>query len=203
MSERNQFIPDHSLSAICESYDAALIRAGFYRLEAREMAQFKQEMHLTPDLESQQNEFTRRLRRSVRAHGARELLSHCLPRAAQLAACLIAIIAIGAGVAIAASESARTWAAGVLLGSEKVKDETEFSWGWEDDPLTGFAAGASIGDTAWLMDANNHILRRVDGTDAEPVLYQYSGTDDFEPLARNGWTEFVPDFQRGAEERRR
>ena len=183
MSERNQFIPDHSLSAICESYDAALIRAGFYRLEAREMAQFKQEMHLAPDLESQQNEFTRRLRRSVRAHGARTLLGRCLPRAAQLAACLIAIIAIGAGVAIAASESARTWAAGVLLGSEKVKDKTEFSWGWEDDPLTGFAAGASIGDTAWLMDANNHILRRVDGTDAEPVLYQYSGTEDFEPLA--------------------
>ena len=58
MSERNQFIPDHSLSAICESYDAALIRAGFYRLEAREMAQFKQEMHLAPDLEFQQNEFT-------------------------------------------------------------------------------------------------------------------------------------------------
>ena len=185
MSDHITNIPDHSPSAICEGYDAALIRAGFYRLEAREMAQYKQEMHSKPETRIHDRIFIQRLRRSMRTHGAHEILTKHLPRVMQLAACLIAVIALGAGVAIASSESARNWAAGVLLGSEGivVEEASGFSWGDPPEPATGFAGGTNIGNTTWLMDANNRILRRVDGTNSEPVLYEYTDSDDFEPLA--------------------
>ena len=175
-------IPDHSPAAILEAYDAALIRAAFAKMEAKEMKQYREEIKSTAVPRPKRSDTIRSLRRRVRARKAHELLTHHLPRAAQLAACLIGILAIGTGVAFAASSAARQWAAGVLVGSEPVIDETDGFWGWETY-YDGFVDGVSVGDAVYLLDQNNQTIRRLESTDAEPQLYQPETPYDLRAMA--------------------
>ena len=175
---KSQFhIPDHSPAAISEGYDAALIRAAFAKLEANEMRQYRDEIKSAARPRPDHSATIRSLRRKVRARKTHEFLTHHLPRAAQLAACLIGILAIGTGVAFAASSAARQWAAGVLVGSEPVIDEADGFAAWYTY-YDGFVDGVRLNDAACLLDQNNQTIRILESTDAEPRLYQPAEAND-------------------------
>ena len=164
-------IPDHSPAAISEGIDAALIRAAFAKMEANEMRQFRDEIKMTAQPLPKRSETLRSLRRQMRTRSTKQFLTHHLPRAAQLAACLIGVLAIGTGVAFAASSAARQWAAGVLVGSAPVIDETDGFAGW-NTYYEGFVDGVTVGDSVYLLDQNNQTIRKLESTDSEPALYQ-------------------------------
>ena len=178
MQTRPNPIPDHSSSAIAEGYDAALIRAGFHALEARELRQFRQEERGEPSSASDRARFIRDLRRRVRARRTRTFLTQHLPRAAQLATCLIGIIAIGMGVAIAASPSAREWTAGVLVGSAQNLPGLE---GWYDPSPMGFRGGARLDGSVYLLDTFSDTIRRIDGTNSDEVTFTRADAGDGAP----------------------
>lgn len=178
MQTRLSSIPDHSFSAIAEGYDAALIRAGFRMLEERELRQFRQETRSEPACAR----FTRNLRRRMRTRRVRTFLTQHLPRAAQLAACLIGILAIGTGVAIAASSSAREWAAGVLVGSaQSIPDDLPGLEEWIDADPQGFRSGARSGDFVYLLDFCSDTIRRVDGTNSGQATFTRADAEDGAP----------------------
>ena len=171
-------IPDHSPAAISEGIDAALIRAAFAKLEAKEMRQYREEIKTTARPQPDHSDTMRSLRRKMRARRTQKFLTHHLPRAAQLAACLIGILAIGTGVAFAASPAARQWAAGVLVGSERKIDENDAFAGWLDDGPSGFMGGTIVDGAAYLADVNNQTIRRIDDSNTEPTLYQPEAESD-------------------------
>ena len=112
----NEFckIPNHSRAAISEGCDAAILRAAFLQLEEEEIMKYRSEFNRAGHEDPKQLEFARSLRRRAHRRAARQAAVHILPRAAQVVACLIAVLAVGMGVALAASPAARSWAAGVL-----------------------------------------------------------------------------------------
>ena len=124
--KQSSFIPDHSLEALEEAYQAALLSLAFQQIEQEEWTMMREQNHDT-SLGFQNHRFGRRLGRRLRRARAKSFLRYRLPRAAQAAACLIAVLSIGAGVALAASREVRSWAAGVLTGT--VIDTSGFSFG--------------------------------------------------------------------------
>lgn len=155
----NEPIPDNSRAAISEAYDAALIRAAFQRMEVDDMKKYRQCANMRPDPDKLRHFRRRMARRRAGAALAREI-----PKWLRASACLIGVLSIGAGVALAASPALRNWAAGTLRaeiyrddggnwfpqGSDPVA--TEYS---ESGALSGFRDGAVIGDALYLAGGVN------------------------------------------------
>lgn len=172
-------IPDYSRKSISEALDAAILRAAFLELEEEAMKQLydtaRHERKLHPDRAG----FARKLRARAARQRLRGLVSCGLPRAMRAAACLIGVLALGAGVALAASAAAREWAAGVLTtGVEKYAQSDS----WEEGMPTlyvgnhaagGYSSGAAVGDTLWLLGNinNENVLFAQTSTESEPRVY--------------------------------
>lgn len=174
--KRNQFpvIPDHSRSAISEAYEAALYCAAFQRMEEEEMKQFKAQSKSASASSAKRN-----LYRRLRARRRRSAIVHTLPRIAQTAACLIAVLSIGLGVALASSPAVRKWASGVLHADIypegnlfDPKTANLYSGG---QPLAGFQSGAAIEDALYLAGGINsdHDIYVQFASGAETVRYRW------------------------------
>lgn len=182
MRHSTDFIPDHSADGILESCDAALIRAGFYRLEQRELERFAQDR--TRAFKANPQNFLRELRRRTRARKTRRFLTRSLPHAARAAACLVGALSICAGMAFAASASAREWAAGVLTSGyqkqEVSQDDLIGFEGFETPVPEGFQGGTMMRDGAYLLDMATHSIRRMRPDGGEPEVYIYAGDGRYE-----------------------
>ena len=179
MIKQERFIPNHSLEALEEAYQAALLNLAFQQIEQEEMAMIHRRIH-DMALEPQNARFERRLGRRLRRERARAMLRSSLPRAAQIAACLIAVLSITVSVALATSQQVRSWAAGVLSGS--VLDTSGFSFG---EPLTARITGGVNYDGHLLLVEENETLVLREDTAAEPVRYEWKdrGTRSLAQLA--------------------
>ena len=161
-------IPDHSQAALAEAYEAALICAAFRKMEDDEMKCMNQPL---PD-GAPRRTLPGRALHSMHLRRARRLFTRTLPRAAQFAACLIAVVAIGAGAALAASSEARHWAANILTGSRP--DDNPFFSGWQEDADAGFVDGAFADDRLFLFDLNSAVLRVLYDSSGEPEVYNWT-----------------------------
>lgn len=167
---KNYTIPDHSPAALAEAYETALFSLAFQQMEEEELQMMQKKIVTHAKSTDHQVRFARRLSRKLRRERNRVLIMHALPRIAQVAACLIAIVSIGAGVALAASPAARSWAAGVLVGTE-TGEKSIFG----DEPLrSSIDDGIAVDGQLILLEDESALLVR-DSTDAEPVRYQWDG----------------------------
>lgn len=165
--KQNSFIPDHSLEALEEAYQAALLNLAFQQIEQEEWKMMRKRIYDT-SLDLQNHRFAKRLAHRLRNQRTRSFLRYKLPKVAQVAACLIAVLSIGAGVALAASREVRSWAAGVLTGSVI---NPEFSFGSE--PLTfSITDGVEINEQLLLVESGTTLILR-ESMDAEPVRYEW------------------------------
>ena len=114
MTSEMNHIPDHSRAAISEGCDAALLRAAFLQLEEEEIMKARSIMNCKNHDAPERLAFARSLRRRARRRAVCQSVARALPRTLQAAACLIAVLSVGMGVALATSPAARSWAAGVL-----------------------------------------------------------------------------------------
>ena len=186
-SEMNR-IPDHSRAAISEGCDAALLRAAFLQLEEEENMKTTSMLNCNDHDAPERLEFARSLRRRARRCAARQAVAHTLPRAAQIAACLIAVLSVGMGVALATSSAARSWAAGVLhariyeetnLFSDAGSVPTQY---FGDEPLSGFRGGAALGDALYLVggiNSDDDIYVQTPG-DAQYTIYKENADEECE-----------------------
>ncbi len=189
----NEFckIPNHSRAAISEGCDAAILRAAFLQLEEEEIMKYTMETVRAGHKDPRQLEFARNLRRRAHRRAARQAAVHILPRAAQAVACLIAVLAVGMGVALAASPAARSWAAGVLhaeiyeemniFAAESGKNSVPTRY-WGDEPLSGFRGGASLGDALYLaggVNSDDDIYVQTPGA-SQYGVYKKTGSEDRE-----------------------
>ena len=120
----------------------------------------------------------------MRARRARAAIARALPRAAQAAACLIAVFAVGMGVALAASPAARTWAAGILnsTGRQRIEDAVGASSGNPGDADRGYSTTEEFTDAAVYGDAlilceGGEKIRVQTSTEAEPHVYTWLDQD--------------------------
>ena len=182
-SEMNR-IPDHSRAAISEGCDAALLRAAFLQLEEEEIMKTRSILNCKNHEAPERLAFARSLRRRARRRAARQAVARALPRTLQAAACLIAVLSVGMGVALATSSAARSWAAGVLhakiyeetnLFSDSGRVPTQY---FGDEPLSGFRGGAALGDALYLaggINSDDDIYVQTPGDEAYTI---YKGDAD-------------------------
>lgn len=188
-SEMNR-IPDHSRAAISEGCDAALLRAAFLQLEEEEIMKARSIMNCKNHDAPERLAFARSLRRRARRRAARQAVARALPRTLQAAACLIAVLSVGMGVALATSPAARNWAAGVLhariyeetnLFSDTGRVPTQY---FGDEPLSGFRGGAALGDALYLaggINSDDDIYVQTPGDEAY-AIYKGDADDERELL---------------------
>ncbi len=173
-------IPDYSLKAISEALEAAILRAAFLELEEEEMKQYDKEIKEEGELQPDRTAFARKLRARAVQRRLRSALSYGLPRAMQVASCVIGILALGAGVALAASTTAREWAAGVLVAN--VEDYHSDNWlaevspafCFDEETVGGYESATTLGDTLWLLGNSNNenVLYAQTSTESEPQIYR-------------------------------
>ena len=120
------------------------------------------------------------LRRRLNRRRGLAALKRGLPRVAQAAAAVIAVISIGTGIALATSPQARQWAAGVL--QSRVVDPD----GWFGEVRSSMTDGAAV-DGKLLVVEDNVNISVYEGTDAEPVTYEWrdAGNRRIEGKARH------------------
>ena len=165
--KQNFFIPNHSMEALEEAYQAALLNLAFQQIEQEEMAMIHeriQNMARNPQIARFEKKFGRRLR----MERTKAFLQNRLPRAAQIAVALIAALSVSVGVALATSPEIRSWAAGVLTGTVI---ETPSFWG--DEPLTAHITGGVNYDGQLLLVEENETLVLREDTAAEPMRYEW------------------------------
>lgn len=174
---RGATIPDHDREAVSEALEAALYCAAFQRLEEREMKRMISELRQSGEYP----EAAERVRRRLNRRRGRATLRRALPRLAQAAAVVIAVVSIGTGIALAASPAARQWAAGALVS--RVTDPDGFFGEIHSRLTDGVALG---GQLAVAEDGN--AISVYGGTDAEPVTYTWedAGNRAVEALASDG-----------------
>lgn len=166
--KQNSFIPDHSLEALEEAYQAALFNLAFQQIEQEELAEMCKRIH-KPSQVPPKSQFEKKLENKLRRERTKSFLLYKLPRVAQVAACLIAVLSIGAGVALAASREVRSWAAGVLTGT--VIDESGFWFG--NGPLAlSITDGVNL-DEQLLLVEDGETLTLHESMEAEPVHYEW------------------------------
>ena len=175
-------IPDHDREAISEALEAALYRAAFQRMEEAEMKQLLSEMNRGEKNVAIPADLRRRLKRR---RGWADLRRN-LPRVAQAAAAIIAVLSIGTGIALATSPQARQWAAGVL--QSRVIDPDGF-FGEVRSSLTD---GAAVGGKLVVVEDNARISV-YDGAGAAPVVYEWhnAGNRRIDALAAEGDSAWV------------
>lgn len=186
-SEMNR-IPDHSRAAISEGCDAALLRAAFLQLEEEEIMKARSIMNCKNHDAPERLAFARSLRRRARRRAVCQSVARALPRTLQAAACLIAVLSVGMGVALATSPVARSWAAGVLhariyeetnLFSDTGRVPTQY---FGDEPLSGFRGGAALGDALYLaggINSDDDIYVQTPGDEAY-AIYKGDANDGHE-----------------------
>lgn len=186
--KQNSFIPDHSLEALEEAYQAALLNLAFQQIEQEELAMMRKRIHDTSRT-PQKLQFEKKLGNKLRKERTKAFMLYKLPRVAQVAACLIAVLSIGAGVALAASQEVRSWAAGVLTGT--VIDESGFGFG--NEPLTQSITDGINLDEQLLLVENGEALILYESMEAEPVRYEWKdkGTRRLSNLVTYGDTIYV------------
>lgn len=159
LNEKSDFIPNHAPSAIYESSDAAILCAAFAELEARELALLKAESAPAAP------EYPARISRRAAARKLRRACTRTLPRAARFAACIIGVIAIGMGTALAASSAAREWAVKILRteyrDAETPDDALLGFEGFYTPIQQGFRSGAAMGGDAYLLESSTDVIRRA------------------------------------------
>lgn len=186
-SEMNR-IPDHSRAAISEGCDAALLRAAFLQLEEEEIMKARSIINCKNHDAPERLAFARSLRRRARRRAVCQSVARALPRTLQAAACLIAVLSVGMGVALATSPAARSWAAGVLhariyeetnLFSDTGRVPTQY---FGDEPLSGFRGGAALGDALYLaggINSDDDIYVQTPGDEAY-AIYKGDANDGHE-----------------------
>lgn len=159
-------IPDNSREAVFANCNAAILRAAFLELEEEEIRGFERDSRVKPNTQA----FVRKLRTGITRNRRRNIMAHTLPRVMQVAACFIAVIAVGVGFALAASPAIRSWAAGVLTTSI---DETPVSY-IGGEPTAGYYSGAMLNDELWLLGGanNENTLYRQTAAASEPYVYE-------------------------------
>ena len=167
MKRYEDFIPDHSREAVSEALEAALYRAAFQRLEEKEMKILMTDIRKRGEYPEAAAQTRRRLNRRRRL----SLLKAALPRLAQAAAAVIAVVSIGTGIALATSPVARQWAAGVL--QSRVTDPNGF-FGEVHSNLTD---GAAVDGRLVVVEDNTNLCV-YGGTDAEPTVYRWRDAGD-------------------------
>lgn len=166
--KQNSFIPNHSLEALEEAYQAALLNLAFRQIEQEELAMMRKRIQDTSQA-PQKSQFEKKLRNKLRKERAKSFLLYKLPRAAQVAACLIAVLSIGAGVALAASREVRSWAAGVLTGT--VIAESGFGFG--NEPLAlSITDGVNLDEQLLLVEDGETLILH-ESMESEPVRYEW------------------------------
>ena len=175
-------IPDHDRAAVAEALEAALYRAAFQRMEEAEMKQLLSEVDHGEKNVAAPTELRRRLKRR---RGWADFRRN-LPRVAQAAAVFIAVLSIGTGIALATSPQARQWAAGVL--QSRVVDPD----GFFGELRSSMTDGAAV-DGKLLVVEDNVNLSVYEGTDAEPVTYEWrdAGNRRIDALAVDGESAWV------------
>ena len=167
--KQNYAIPDHSRAALAEAYEAALFSLAFQQLEEEELQMLQQRIKAQPRPVGHRAASVQRLRRRLRREKGRALVMHALPRVAQVAACLIAVVSIGAGVALAVSQEVRSWAAGVLTGTP-MEEEVQF---FGETSYERIEDGTVIGDQLVLMESDGELFVRT-ATNSEPLRYVWA-----------------------------
>lgn len=177
----DKHIPNYSPKAISEALEAAVLRAAFLELEEAEMKNVYNQIKRAESIRPERADFARKLRSRIARRRFRAALSYGLPRAMQAAACLIGVLALGAGVALAASSAAREWAAGVLTtGAENYvsdnqfdENEPHFYFYAGDKPAGGYDSGAVLDETLWLLGNSNteNVLYAQTSTEAQPETF--------------------------------
>ena len=165
--KQNTFIPDHSPRALDEAYQAALLSLAFQQIEQEELNMIHKQIQAAPH-EPQTLQFEKKLGRRLRGERTRSALTHSLPRLMRLVACIVTVLAIGTGMALALSQEARSWAAGVLTGTG-MEGSGFFTVPAEASKVTD---GVSYGERLLLLNANGTLELR-ESTDAEPVRYAW------------------------------
>ena len=165
--KQNTFIPDHSPRALDEAYQAALLSLAFQQIEQEELNMIHKQIQAAPH-EPQTLQFEKKLGRRLRGERTRSALTHSLPRLMRLVACIVTALAIGTGMALALSQEARSWAAGVLTGTG-MEGSGFFTVPAEASEVTD---GVSYGERLLLLNANGTLELR-ESTDAEPVRYAW------------------------------
>ncbi len=165
--KQNFFIPNHSMEALEEAYQAALLNLAFQQIEQEEMAMIHERIQNVAR-NPQIARFEKKLGRRLRIERTKAFLQNRLPRAAQIAVALIAALSVSVGVALATSPEIRSWAAGVLTG---MVIETPSFWG--DEPLTAHITGGVNYDGQLLLVEENETLVLREDTAAEPIRYEW------------------------------
>ena len=165
--KQDAFIPDHSPKALDEAYQAALLNLAFQQIEQEELKMIHKQIQAAPH-EPQTLQFEKKLGRRLRGERTRSALTHSLPRLMRLVACIVTALAIGTGMALALSQEARSWAAGVLTGTG-MEGSGFFTVPAEASEVTD---GVSYGERLLLLNANGTLELR-ESTDAEPVRYAW------------------------------
>ena len=163
--KRNAYIPDHSAEALAEENLTSLLNLAFQQIEQEEMNMMRKEIQNAFDAPNMR-QFEKKLSSRMRRERTKSALSHSLPRALRAVACIVVIIAIGAGMALALSQDARRWAAGVLTG-------TEVDDGFFTDPVPAKITDGTVYEDRLLLVENHEALSLREGTEAEPVRYTW------------------------------
>lgn len=163
--KRNAYIPDHSAEALAEENLTSLLNLAFQQIEQEEMNMMRKEIQNVFDAPNMR-QFEKKLSRRMRRERTKSALSHSLPRVIRAVACIVVIIAIGTGMALALSQDARRWAAGVLTGTA-VED------GFLTDPIPNEITDGTVYEDRLLVVENNEALTIREGTEAEPVRYTW------------------------------
>ena len=148
--KRNAYIPDHSAEALAEENLTSLLNLAFQQIEQEEMNMMRKEIQNVFDAPNMR-QFEKKLSSRMRRERTKSALSHSLPRALRAAACIVVLIAIGTGMALALSQDARRWAAGVLTG-------TEVDDGFFTDPVPAEITDGTVYEDRLLLVENHEAL---------------------------------------------
>ena len=165
--KQDAFIPDHSPKALDEAYQAALLNLAFQQIEQEELKMIHKQIQAAPH-EPQTLQFKKKLGRRLRGERTRSALAHSLPRLMRAVACIVTVLAISTSVALALSQEARSWAAGVLTGTGMESN------GFSVTPVetAEIIDGVNYGERLLLLGAGGTLELR-ESTDAEPVRYAW------------------------------
>lgn len=175
-------IPDHDRKAVSEALEAALYCAAFQSMEESEMKRLYSDIKRSGERPEASPQLRRRLNRR---RGLADIKRN-LPRVAQAAAALIAMLSIGTGIALATSPQARQWAAGVL--QSRVVDPD----GWFGEVRSSMTDGASVDGKLMVVEDDVNISV-YEGTDVASVTYEWrdAGNRSIDALAADGADTWV------------
>ena len=164
-------LSDRSCASISEQYEGALIRAAFRILEEEEMKQLSQPSPMDAEARRAcrrgEPDFRRRLRGRYVVNAMRRFTHRSLPRLIQLTAALISLLALCAGVALAASGNVREWAAGLLIPPSVQPEDSQFTFG---EPNLQYTDGAVVNDVLYVASNTASQLYAYHSSSAEPTV---------------------------------